>query len=113
MQNLANRVQLIGHLGMDPESKTLENGTVLSRFSIATNESYRNAQGERITDTQWHTLVAWNKTAELAAQLLKKGKEVAVEGKLVNRSYDDKDGNKRYATEIRVDQFLLLGKKDA
>ena len=88
MQNLANRVQLIGHLGMDPESKTLENGTVLSRFSIATNESYRNAQGERITDTQWHTLVAWNKTAELAAQLLKKGKEVAVDCSTLCNSFD-------------------------
>lgn len=112
MNNLSNRVQLIGHLGMDPESKTLDNGTAMSRFSIATNDSYKNAKGEKVTDTQWHTLVAWNKTAELANQLLKKGKEVAIEGKLINRSYE-KDGVKHYATEIRVDQFLLLGKKDA
>lgn len=111
MQNLANRVQLIGHLGMDPETKKLENGNSMARFSVATNESYKNAAGEKVTDTQWHTVVAWNGAADLVERLLKKGKEVAIEGKLVNRSYE-KEGVKHYATEIRLDQFLLLGKKE-
>jgi single-strand DNA-binding protein len=113
MQNIVNKVQLIGRLGIDPEMKNLENGTVLARMSLATDASYKNAKGERVQDTHWHNLVAWNKTAELAEKLLKKGKEVAVEGKLINRSYQDKDGNTRYTTEVKVDQFLLLGKKEA
>lgn len=112
MNNLVNRVQLIGHLGMDPEMKDTANGSKMARLSLATNESYKNAKGEKIQETQWHTLVAWNKTAELVERLLKKGKEVAIEGKIVNRSYEDKDGIKRYATDIRLDQFMLLGKKE-
>jgi single-strand DNA-binding protein len=96
---------------MDPEMKSIANGGTMARFSLATNESYKNAKGEKIQETQWHTLVAWNKTAELVEKLLKKGKEVAIEGKIVNRSYEDKDGIKRYATDIRLEQFMLLGKK--
>ncbi len=111
MQNLVNRVQLIGRLGMDPETRNFDNGTVMTRFSLATDNSYKGADGQKVQDTQWHTLVAWNKTAELAQKLLAKGKEVAIEGKLTSRSYEDKAGNKRYATEVRVDQFLLFGKK--
>ena len=111
MNNLKNRVQLIGNLGMNPEIKTLESGKKLAKFSIATNESYRNASGEKIEDTQWHNLVAWGKTAEIIEQYLKKGNEVAIEGKLNNRSYDDKDGNKRYITEIVVNELLMLGAK--
>lgn len=83
----------------------------MARFSIATNERYRNAQGERITETQWHNLIVWGKLAEIAERFLEKGKEVAVEGKLVNRSYQDREGNKRYITEIQVNELLLLGNK--
>lgn len=111
MNNLKNKVQLIGNLGMNPEIKNLESGKKLAKFSIATNESYKNAQGEKIEDTQWHNLVAWGKTADIIEKYLQKGNEVAIEGKLVNRSYDDKDGNKRYVTEILVNELLMLGGK--
>lgn len=111
MNNLKNKVQLIGNLGMNPEIKNLDSGKKLAKFSIATNESYRNAKGEKIEDTQWHNLVAWGKTAEIIEKFLKKGSEIAVEGKLVNRNYDDKDGNKRYITEILVNEILMLGGK--
>ena len=97
---------------MNPEVKTLESGKQMVRFSLATNESYRNAKGERITETQWHNLVAWGKTADLAGQYLKKGSEVAVEGKLINRSYEGKDGVKRFITEVVVNGFLMLGSKN-
>jgi len=109
---MRNKVQLIGNLGMNPEVKTLESGKQMVRFSLATNESYRNAKGERITETQWHNLVAWGKTADLAGQYLKKGSEVAVEGKLINRSYEGKDGVKRFITEVVVNGFLMLGSKN-
>ena len=111
MNTLRNKVQLIGNLGNNPEIITLDSGKKLAKFSIATNENYKNAQGEKITETQWHNLIAWNKTAELAEQYLEKGKEVAVEGKLTTRSYDDKEGNKKYITEIVVNELLLLGSK--
>lgn len=111
MNNLKNKVQLIGNLGMNPEIKTLESGKKLAKFSIATNESYKNAQGEKVEDTQWHNLVAWGKTADIIEKYLQKGNEVAIEGKLNNRSYEDKDGNKRYITEIVVNELLMLGPK--
>lgn len=111
MNNLKNKVQLIGNLGMNPEIKTLESGKKLAKFSIATNESYRNIKGEKIEDTQWHNLVAWGKTADIIEKYLQKGNEVAIEGKLNNRSYDDQDGNKRYITEIVVSELLMLGGK--
>ena len=112
MNNLKNRVQLIGNLGMNPEIKELDSGKKLAKFSIATNESYKNAKGEKIEDTQWHNLVAWGKTAEIIEKYLQKGSEVAIEGKLTNRSYDDKDGIKRYITEIVVNEILMLGNKN-
>jgi len=112
MNNLKNKVQLIGNLGMNPEIKTLESGNKLVKFSIATNESYKNAKGEKIEDTQWHNLIAWGKTADIVEQYLQKGNEVAIEGKLNNRSYEDKDGNKRYVTEIVVNELLMLGGKN-
>lgn len=112
MNNLKNKVQLIGNLGMNPEIKTLESGKKLAKFSIATNESYKNAKGEKVEDTQWHNLIAWGKTADIIEKYLQKGNEVAVEGKLTNRSYDDKDGNKRYVTEIVVNELLMLGSKN-
>ena len=111
MNNLKNKVQLIGNLGMNPEIKILESGKKLAKFSIATNESYKNAKGEKVEDTQWHNLIVWGKTANIVEQYLQKGNEVAIEGKLSNRSYDDKDGNKRYITEIVVNELLMLGGK--
>jgi single-strand DNA-binding protein len=111
MNNLRNKVQLIGNLGMNPEIKNLDSGKKLAKFSIATNESYKNAKGEKIEDTQWHNLVAWGKTAEIIEKYVKKGNEIAIEGKLVNRNYDDKDGNKRYVTEVLVNEVLMLGSK--
>jgi single-strand DNA-binding protein len=111
MYALKNKVQLIGNLGNAPEVKTLESGKKMARFSVATSESYRNAKGEKVTETQWHTLVAWGKVAEIVEKYLTKGKEVAIEGKLISRSYNDKEGNKKYITEIQVNELLLLGAK--
>jgi single-strand DNA-binding protein len=111
MYALKNKVQLIGNLGNAPEVKTLESGKKMARFSIATNENYRNAKGEKVTETQWHNLVAWGKVAEIVEKYLTKGKEVAIEGKLINRSYNDKEGNKKYITEVQVNELLLLGAK--
>ena len=110
MSTLRNTVQLIGHVGNDPEILNLESGKKLAKFSIATNESYKNAKGEKITDTQWHNIVAWGKTAELVENYVPKGKEVGIEGKLTSRSYEDKDGIKRYITEVVCHELLLLGK---
>ena len=111
MYALKNKVQLIGNLGNAPEIKTLESGKKMARFNVATNEVYRNAKGEKVTETQWHNLVAWGKVAEIVEKYLTKGKEVAIEGKLINRSYNDKEGNKKYITEIQVNELLMLGAK--
>ncbi len=111
MSTLRNKVQLIGNLGNAPEIINLESGKKLAKFSLATNENYKNAQGEKQTETQWHNLVAWNKTAELIEKYVEKGREIAIEGKLTSRSYEDKDGNKRYVTEVIVSELLLLGSK--
>lgn len=110
MNTLRNKVQLIGNLGNDPEIINLESGKTLAKFAIATNESYTNNKGEKITDTQWHNVVAWGKTAQIIEKFVTKGKEVAIEGKLTSRSYDDKDGNKRFITEIVCNELLMLGK---
>lgn len=111
MYALRNKVQLIGNLGNAPEIRKTETGKKLARFSVATNESYRNAQGEKITETQWHNLVAWGKLAEIVEKYLNKGSEVVIEGKLINRSYTDKEGNKKYVTEVEVSELLMLGGK--
>jgi len=111
MSTLRNKVQLIGNLGNNPEIITLESGKKLAKISIATNETYKNAQGEKVTDTQWHNVVAWNKTAEIIEKYLQKGSEVALEGKLTSRSYEDKDGTKKYITEIVCNELLMLGGK--
>jgi len=110
MNTLRNKVQLIGNLGNDPEIINLESGKTLAKFAIATNESYKNAQGEKVTDTQWHNIVAWGKTAEIDEKYVGKGKEVAIEGKLTTRSWEDKDGMKRYTTEVVCSELLMLGK---
>jgi single-strand DNA-binding protein len=111
MNTLRNKVQLIGNLGSNPEITNLENGKKVAKFSIATNENYKNAKGEKITDTQWHNVVAWNKTAEIVEKYLEKGNEVAIEGKLTSRSYETKEGEKRYITEVVCNELLMLGKK--
>ena len=111
MSTLRNKVQLIGNLGNNPEMITLESGKKIAKFSIATNESYKNSQGEKVTDTQWHNVVAWNKTAEIIERYLEKGTEVAIEGKLTSRSYETKEGEKKYITEVVCNEIVLLGGK--
>jgi len=108
MKNLRNSVQLIGNLGMDPDVKELDGGKTVVKLSLATSEIYKNAQGKRVTDTQWHSLVAWGNTAKIAGEYLKKGSEIAVEGRLVHRSYEDKTGQRKYYTEIVVNELLML-----
>ena len=108
---MKNKVQLIGHLGAAPEIKTMEGGRKLAKINIATNETYTNAKGEKVTETQWHNVVAWGKTADLAEQLFAKGMEVLIDGKLINRSYTDKDGNKKYVTEVQANELLVFTKK--
>ncbi|QWX83899.1 single-stranded DNA-binding protein [Cellulophaga sp. HaHaR_3_176] len=110
MNALKNSVQLIGNLGNDPEIVNLESGMKLAKFTIATSDSYKNAKGEKVEDTQWHNIVAWGKTAEIVENYLTKGKQVAVEGKLTHRSYENKEGEKRYITEIKCNEVLMLGK---
>ena len=111
MNTLKNSVQLIGNLGNDPQVKHLESGKVVANLSIATSDSFKNKEGEKVENTQWHDLVVWGKTAEIVEKYLKKGSKVAIEGKLTHRNYDDKDGNKRYVTEIVVNELLMLGDK--
>lgn len=110
MNTLRNKVQLIGHVGNAPEIVTMESGKKLAKFSIATNETYKNNKGEKVTDTQWHNIIAWGKTAELIENYVPKGKEIGVEGKLTSRSYEDREGVKRYITEVVCNEVLLLGK---
>ena len=108
MKNLRNKVQLIGFLGHDVELKKLSTGSSLAKFSLGTSETYKDAKGERITETQWHNIVIWGKLAEVVSEYTNKGSEIAIEGKLVNRSYDDKDGNKKYITEVVANDVLFL-----
>ena len=111
MNTLRNNVQLIGNLGAKPEITTLESGKKLAKFSLAVNESFKNSQGEKVEKTDWFNVVAWNKTAELAEMFLDKGKQVALSGKLSTRNWDDKDGNKRYITEVICNELVFLGAK--
>lgn len=112
MNTLRNRVQLIGHLGMNPDVKQLESGKTVAKLSLATSEYYKDSKGQKQSETQWHNLVAWGKTAEIAEKYLKKGSEVAIEGKLTSRSYEDKEGVTKYITEVVINEILMLGKKD-
>jgi len=109
MNRLKNKVQLIGNVGGEPSITNLEGGKKVARVSLATNENYKNTKGEKVISTQWHTLVAWGKTAELIEKYVVKGKEIAIEGKLISRTYDDKEGNKKYVSEVVVSEILLLG----
>jgi len=111
MYTLKNKVQLIGNLGNAPEVKNTESGKKLARFSIATNEVYRNAKGEKVKETTWHNLIAWGKVAEIVEKYLNKGSEIAIEGKLITRSHTDASGVKRYITEVEVNELLMLGNK--
>ena len=108
MNSLRNRVQLIGNLGQDPEMKTLESGKKVVRFTMATNDGYKNADGQKVEETTWHNIIAWNGLADIASKFLKKGKEVAVEGRIVYRSYEDKKGVTKNITEIVLDDLVLL-----
>lgn len=106
-----NKVILIGNLGKDPEVRHLDNGRAVANFSLATSETYKNRQGERVTSTEWHNIVLWTPLAEIAERFLKKGNQVYIEGKLTNRSWDDQEGNKRYITEVVGNNMTLLGSR--
>jgi single-strand DNA-binding protein len=108
MNSLKNRVTLIGNLGMDPEVKTTETGKKVTHFTLATSDGYKNADGQKVSETTWHNIVAWNGLADIAGKFLKKGKEVAVEGRIVYRTYEDKKGATKNITEIVLNDLLLL-----
>jgi single-strand DNA-binding protein len=110
MNALRNNVRLIGNLGDDPKVRKLDSGKTVANFSIATNEIYRDSKGEKQSETTWHRLVACGKQAEVVENYVKKGSEIAIDGKISNRSYEDKNGEKHYITEILVNSVLLLGK---
>ncbi len=111
MNAIKNRVQLIGHLGSAPDVRETESGKKLAKFSLATNQSYSNVNGEKVRETTWHQLIAWGAIADIAEKYLNKGSEVAIEGRLINRSYTDKEGVKKYISEVQVNEMLLLGSK--
>tara|TARA_Y100001934_G_scaffold224763_1_gene268986 strand:+ start:1980 stop:2321 length:342 start_codon:yes stop_codon:yes gene_type:complete len=111
MSDLRNRVSLIGHVGADPEVKSFDSKGKLAKFSIATNETYQNGKGEKVTETQWHNVVAWNGLAGVIEKHVKKGSFLIVEGKIVNRAYSAKEGEKRYITEIIANSMNFLGAK--
>jgi len=106
-----NKVILIGNLGKDPEVRYLDNGTAVANFPIATTETYKNKQGEKVSQTEWHNIVLWRGLAEVAEQWLKKGSSVYIEGKIRNRKWEDKEGNTRYNIEILADNMTMLGGK--
>ena len=110
MRNIKNSITLIGHLGNDAQLIHTRNGNTLANISLATNDYYRNQNGDRITTTEWHRCVAWGKLAELMGSLCKKGKEVAVRGKLTYNNYEDKNGIRRRMSQIVIDEFVLLSK---
>ena len=112
MSTIKNHVQLIGNVGQEPTITNLESGKKVARFSLATNEYYKDAKGEKQTDTNWHTVVAWGKTAEIIEKFVSKGKELGVTGKLKTRTYTTDDGNERYVTEVEANEILLLGSKN-
>ncbi|MEM9325363.1 MAG: single-stranded DNA-binding protein [Bacteroidota bacterium] len=111
MNALKNNVQLIGRLGNDPEIKTFDSGKRVATFSLATNDVYYNNKGEKIEDTQWHNIVVWGKKSEVVENYLHRGSEVALQGKLINRSYENKEGEKRYVTEVVLSEMMMMDKK--
>lgn len=110
MNALRNKVQLIGRLGQDPEIVNFDDGNKLAKFSMATDDSYKDKEGNKVERTQWHNVVVRGGLARIVEDYVAKGQEIAVEGKLTNRTYDDKEGQKRYVTEIQCNELLLLGK---
>lgn len=106
-----NKVILVGNLGKDPELRSFEGGNVVANFSLATTEVYRDKAGNRVDHTEWHNIAMWGKLADIAGKLLHKGSKIYLEGKIKSRSWDDKEGNKRYTTEIIADNFTLLDRK--
>ena len=111
MNAMKNKVQLIGHVGQEPEIKNLDGGKKVANITLATNEVYYRDNGDKVEQTEWHKVVAWGKTADIIEKYVNKGKEIAIEGKLTHRSYDDKNGEKRYITEVVANEILLLGSK--
>ena len=109
MSTLKNSVRLVGNLGTNPEVKSFDQNKKMAKLALATNETYHNQKGEKVTETQWHNLILWGKQAEIAESYLKKGDEISIEGKLASRNYTDKEGIKRYVTEIVVNEILMLG----
>ena len=107
-----NKVILVGNVGADPEVRYIESNTPVCNLRIATSETYKNRNGEKVTNTEWHTVVSWRGLAEIAEKYVKKGMQLYIEGKIRTRTWDDKDGNKRYATEIIADVMQLLGRRD-
>ena len=110
MTTIRNSVQLIGRPGMDPEVKTIANDRKMARFTLATNDFYVNNKGERVEETQWHNLVAWGKTAEIVEKLVKKGKEVVIEGKLASNTWEDKEGVKHFNVQVVINELLAIEK---
>jgi len=110
---IRNQVQLIGHVGGTPEIRELENDSVFVKFSLATNESYKNSQGLWVNNTEWHQVIAWGNTARRIFQLVDKGSELALQGKITNRSWVDTEGIKRYNTEIVLKEFTILNKRES
>lgn len=111
MSSIRNQVRLIGNLGADPEVKTLGEDRKMARFNLATNETYTNDKGEKVVETQWHNVVAWGKVVQVIEKYLKKGAEIAIDGKLITRSYNDKEGTKRFITEVVLSEVVMLGSK--
>jgi single-strand DNA-binding protein len=111
MAGSLNKVILIGNLGADPEIREMPDGTKMAKFSIATSERYTNKAGEKISNTEWHNIVLWRGTAEVAEKYLRKGDSVCIEGKLKTRSWEDESGNKKYATDVQGDSMTMLGSK--
>jgi single-strand DNA-binding protein len=109
---MINKVILVGNVGNDPDIRHIDQNTTVVNFSMATSETYKDKQGQPITNTEWHKVTAWRWQAEFVEKYVKKGSQVYIEGKLKTRSWDDKDGNKRYTTEVIVDQIKLLGRKE-
>ena len=108
---MVNKVVLIGNAGQDPEVRHLDSGVAVANFNLATNESYKDKTGEKVTQTEWHRIVLWRGLAEVAEKYVKKGELLYIEGRLRTRAWDDKDGNKRYTTEVFADNMKMLGKK--
>lgn len=108
-----NKVILVGNLGKDPELKQTPSGTAVCTFPLATTNRYKNKNGEQVEHTEWHNIVAWRNLAEICGKYLHKGKQIYTEGKILNRSYDDRDGTKRYVTEIVINEMQMLGHRES